>query len=153
MLVRLIAAKQVVVLYDNDVAWLFYDGKVYRSLSQAFRDLPKYRKGYFPVWALIDMDLKTEPPLSKNKDVWPIQAASPDPKRWKSWVKYYEPRQLGMPLWTEADLVEGYVLSLFSLPARQFDEAHHSSSQLTPSPRLRLPPSQTASSLRWIRIP
>ena len=40
----------------------------------------------------------------------------PGTDRWKVWAKYLNPHQLGMPLWTEAELIEGCVLNLFSLP-------------------------------------
>ena len=111
MLAWLIAAQQVVVLYYNDIAWLFFRGKVYQPSSRAFRNLPQYRKGYYPIWTLIDMDSKTPPPLEMNgSNVWPIQATPPNPDRWEVWAKYLNPRQLGMPLWTEAELIEGYVL-------------------------------------------
>ena len=66
MLARLLSARQVVLLCDVNRTRLFYRGQVYSRLTvPGFENLPK-RTGvwYHPIWALMDMDTRTqEPPL------------------------------------------------------------------------------------------
>jgi len=117
MLARLISADQVVLLCDSINTYLFYQGRVYTRLTQfGIGSLPKHQEiPYCPVWALIDVDFNDRgPPLSSTSNVWPIQASSPNPIRWKSWQKQYGAAELGMPLWNEEELMAGYVFSLFS---------------------------------------
>jgi len=117
MLARLISAGQVVFLYSSSTIYLFYRGKVYSQNGiRNFRFLPLRLKGYCPVWALIDGDYE-DPGVSLGGDstIWPIQATSPNPQRWKGWVKQNTAAVFGMPLWNAKELVEGYVFSLFSL--------------------------------------
>ena len=121
MFARLVSAQQVLLIYNVIGIHLFYRGGVYRRpATSRFKHLPRHKTGeYWPIWALIDMDgLTGEPPLSTGeKGVWPIQAASPDPAQYKKWVKYFRAAVIGMPRWSEEELLKGYVLSLFLVPA------------------------------------
>jgi len=117
MLAQLISASQVVLLYQSPTIYLFYRGEVYsRSGSDSFHYLPRrLRMEYCPIWALIDGDYEGQgPSLANNRGVWPIQASSPKPQRWKGWSKRNRATLIGMPLWNTEELVEGYVFSLFS---------------------------------------
>jgi len=120
MLARLISDRQVVLLCDINTVLLFYHGKVYsRPTQRGFGDLPEHQEApYCPIWALIDMDcLEEGPPITGSDNIWPIQASSPNPIRWKSWRKQTGAALLGMPLWKMNELMEGYVFSVFSLSA------------------------------------
>jgi len=120
MLARLISDRQVVLLCDSSTAFFFFHGKVYsRPTQYGFKDLPECKGAlYCPIWALIDVDCLDEaPPITGSDNIWPIQAASPNPIRWKSWSKQNGARLLGMPLWEMDELMEGYVFSVFSLSA------------------------------------
>ena len=121
MLTRLISARQVVVLYHGTTgAYLFYCGQVYsQSAEYAVRGLPRHQRiQYCPIWALVDMDFqKHGPPLTGSSNLWPIQASSPDPIRWKSWLERNGATLLGMPLWNTEELMEGYAFGQFSLSA------------------------------------
>jgi len=117
MLVRLISARQVVVLYQSGQLTLFYSGQVYiRPTSKGFDYVPLPRgENKHPVWALINCDSGTcEPTLYKSDQVWPIQASTPDPIRWRTWSKHFNAAKWGLPLWTIDELVFGYVFR-FSL--------------------------------------
>ena len=90
-LVRLLAARQIVLLCDNEAVFLFYKGQVYRrSNGFNFRDVPRHKSlPYCPIWALIDVDFKNEgPPVNGDLHTWPIQVSSPNPVRWHSWKKH-----------------------------------------------------------------
>jgi len=118
MLAQLLSAHQVTLLCNSSMTYLFFRGKVYvRPTQFGFYNLPSY-PGYCPIWALIDMDYqKTAPPIERDTDIWPIQASSPQPSRWKTWIKQYGASLLAMPLWSMEELEEGYVFSSFSLPS------------------------------------
>ncbi|KAF9779812.1 hypothetical protein BJ322DRAFT_1086617 [Thelephora terrestris] len=109
MLVRLLSARQVVLLYEKSGIYLFYLGQVYFSAARNFGHLPEHRtKGFCPVWALIDADLEAqEPPIRAHSNIWPIQASPPDPIRWKVWVRQNHASILGMPKWNMEELVKG----------------------------------------------
>ena len=120
MLARLISAGQVALLYKTPKIYLFYRGGVYsQNKSEGFNYLPwRPRTGYCPIWALIDGDYEGEGiSLGGDSAIWPIHATSPNPKRWKEWLKQNNGAILGMPLWNVEELVEGCVFSLFSLSA------------------------------------
>lgn len=115
---RLIAARQVVLLYDNGVGYLFYHGNVYvRSMSSDFGDVPTPQpESYRPIWALIDPNSMSQgPPVPYDLDVWPIQASRPDRVLWNSWRKQLGAALFGMPLWNTEDLLREYAFSSFSL--------------------------------------
>ena len=119
MLVRLISARQVVLLHTGLKVALFYAGQAYyRSATDAFLYVPRREgKNNHPVWALIDMDfLRSEPPLDGTSQVWPIQASTLNPVRWRNWSKQFNAANWGMPLWTMEELVLGCVLQSFLSP-------------------------------------
>ena len=119
MLTRLFSARQVVLLCNSTYAYLFYRGNVYRRPAMyGFWDLPENpNRQYCPIPALIDVDYKNQgPSIERDANVWPIQASSPNPDRWKEWVKQNKASKLGMPLWTTEELMRGYVFSLFPPP-------------------------------------
>jgi len=118
LLVRLLSLDQPVLLRSIDTALLFYHGTVYsRPAEDAFKNLPGVQddlpedEEYFPVWALIDEGSKDGPAISRSMNIWPIQASSPLPDRYKSWRKKTGASLLGMPLWNMTELNKGYVLS------------------------------------------
>ena len=117
MLARLILERQVVLLCGPNVIYLFFRGKVYSQPTRSgFTSLPNRKLEenipYYPIWTLIDMDFKAEgPPIARESDIWPVQATSPNPVRFKDWLKQYNARVLGLPLWNMEELMEGYVLS------------------------------------------
>ena len=90
---------------------LFFRGKVYtRKVESGFGDLPERQLKYCPIWTLVDMDFAPgEPPLDRGDDVWPIQATSPKPVRWRGWAKQHSAPVLGMPLWDMEELMKGFV--------------------------------------------
>jgi len=117
MLARLISLHQVVLLCTSDDVHLFYCGQVYfRPTVSGFRGLPRHEWiEYCPIWALFDVDFKDHgPPIAAESNIWPIQASSPNPIRWKAWSKQTGAALLGMPLWNMDELMGGYVFSLFS---------------------------------------
>ena len=120
MLARLVSAQQVVILYKRSGIYLFYQGIVYwRNPRSPFDHLPLHKTvKTWRIWTLIDIDKSVnEPPLEIEERVWPIQAASPNPDQYQKWVKYFYAAVLGMPRWSEEELLRGYVLSLFLVPA------------------------------------
>ena len=112
MLARLLSLRQVVLLCDNLVVYLFYRGKVYtRSAEIGPGNLPTKDSGYCPVWGLIDVDYMNEEPsssITSNSNVWPIQASLPDPLRWRSWRTQNNAASLtlDMPLWKKEPVNE-----------------------------------------------
>ena len=120
MLARLFSAHQVALLCDSLNLYLFYRGAVYRrSATFGFLDLPRNpNRRYCPIFAFIDVDYGDRGPyLNRVANVWPIQASSPNPIRWKSWVKQHKAAVLGMPLWSTEELIKGCVSSLFLYPS------------------------------------
>jgi hypothetical protein len=117
MLAQLVSADQVVLLCTTVYTHLFYSGCVYtRPTEFGFEDLPRFKGGYYPVWALIDTDFRQHgPPVGSGSINWPIQASSPKPIQWKQWSKQFGATLLGMPQWNMKELIAGYVFSLFSL--------------------------------------
>jgi len=107
MLVRLMAADQVVLLVNSSGLYLFYHGKVHFRKDRHFQGIPKCRTTYH-VWTLVDADNLTEgPSFDFDSIIWPIQASSPNPDRFVGWVKQYEAPTLGMPLWSMEELIKG----------------------------------------------
>ena len=156
LLTRLLVAEQVVLLYDNINAYLFYHGTVYFQLvNDGFGPLPEPNPAsYRPVWALMDVDPNDRDPyISGDLDMWPIQVSPPNPVRWRNWSKQLGAALFGMPLWSPEDLVKGYAFSLFSLPStnpghvvRWGSSADSlSSSQIKICARVRRPPKLTES--------
>lgn len=115
MLVRLISARQVVLLYDNSKVYLFYCGKVYtRPKGTGFSGIPLLHKRlkFYPIWTLIDVDFEGQgPPITRSSNIWPIQASPPNHLLW-SWRSERWAGVLGMPRWNTEELIEGYVFPL-----------------------------------------
>jgi len=122
MLAWLLSAQQVVLLCNNHCTYLFYRDQVYfRPTKLGFVDLLHVHREHpsRSVWGLIDVDRQDHPPpIPSSGTVWPIQASSEKPIRWKAWHKQVNGALWGMPLWSLEELVEGYVLSSFYLLPR-----------------------------------
>ncbi|KAF9779833.1 hypothetical protein BJ322DRAFT_344792 [Thelephora terrestris] len=114
MLARLISNGQVVLLFDNARAHLFYRGQVhYRVMTDVIDGLPRLtrpgRKS--PIWTLVDADIyPLGPPVGGNRDIWPIHATSPKRDRWKVWRKMNDAALWGMPKWSMEELIRGLCL-------------------------------------------
>jgi len=114
--VRLISARQVVLLCDNSYVYLFYHGQVYSRREEfGFEGIPTHKwERYCPILTLIDVDFgNREPRITSSSKIWPIQASSPNPIRWHSWSKQNAVAVLGMPLWSMGELMKGYVFNVF----------------------------------------
>ena len=113
---RLISARQVVLLCNGRTTYLFYCGNVYsRPTDSGFENLPGHPDVH-PIWALINLDFKDQgPPIEEGVNVWPIQASSPNPVRWNLWLQRTQGALLGFPKWSVKELAEGYVLNLSPL--------------------------------------
>ena len=111
MLARLLSLRQVVLLCDNVVVYLFYKGKVYtRPADIGTGNLPRKGSQYSPVWGLIDVDFQADgpsPSITSNANIWPIQTSAPNLYQWHSWRKQTRAALLGMPLWNEEELMRG----------------------------------------------
>jgi len=109
MLALLISAHQAMPPCRRFAMFLFFRGKMYTrkpEVESGFEDLPRRR----PILSH-DMGFAPgEPPLDRGDNAWPIQATSPKPVRWRSWIKQHEAPVLGMPLWDMKELMEGCVL-------------------------------------------
>ena len=112
MLARLISAEQVVLLYTTSEVLLFYQEMVYMREWPSFSCVPMHQLDpLFYAWALVDADSTAQgPPINSDHAIWPIQASSPQPIRWKAWSKQRSAVVLGMPLWNMEELKQGYVL-------------------------------------------
>ena len=113
LLPQLLSVRQVILLYNTTETYLFYRGQAYsRPTGFGLKYFPTraIKRYYCPIWALIDMDCTgRRPPINKSLNIWPIQASSPNPARWKLWKKQYNATLFGMPLWTMEELIAGYV--------------------------------------------
>ena len=107
MLMQLMRAKQAILLCNSSKVFLFYRGQVFsRPTASGFDDIPTL-EGY-PVWTLVDVDYEDHgPPFDAGSAVWPIQATSPNPARFKLWRRMYQATVLGMRLWNMEELMEG----------------------------------------------
>jgi len=113
MLAQLISTQEVVLLCDSYKILLFFRGRVYhRSTNSGFDFLPTPPITlYYPIWALVDVGLRQEPPITESSYIWPVQTSSPNPIRWRDWSKHNKAALLGMPLWSMEELSEGYVFA------------------------------------------
>ncbi len=119
LLVRLLQLKQVVLFtLDNERLYLFYHKKVYTTYIpqlnaiQPELQLPKPKTSKVFIWSLFDVRMEQEPELLLvRQPCFPVQAASPDPIRFKIWSKERSPLHFGLPLWTPKELAQAYVLS------------------------------------------
>ena len=113
MLARLTSANQAVLLFAQSTLYLFFQGTVFERNGTNFLYVPTHKRDeYFTMWTLIDTDgLNQPPPVSNGSLIWPIQASSPNPIRWKSWSKRRNAAIWGLPLWDRKELREGHVLA------------------------------------------
>ena len=122
MLIWLLSDQQVVLLCNNRRVYLFYRDEVYsQPTSDGLWALPVHLTDpHHSIWALIDVDYQEHgPPITGDQVVWPIQASSPNPARWRSWHKQFGGAALwGMPLWSLKELNAGYAFSSFCRPSR-----------------------------------
>ena len=73
------------------------------------------------MWASINPDSAKEGvALDPEFMIWPIQASSPGPERWKHWVKHFNGHVWGMPLWEIEELNKGYVSLCNHVIRREF---------------------------------
>lgn len=102
------------------IATLFYSPTTHVLLFQEdgtyrFSDLSQADEGTFSfgfdVWFLIDMDkgLEPPPPVITDASPWPVQAASPNEVRFKSWKKHRQASIFIMDPWSEEEMRTGYV--------------------------------------------
>ncbi|KAF8522168.1 hypothetical protein BU17DRAFT_45229 [Hysterangium stoloniferum] len=107
LLVRLLQQKQIVLFsLDGDELFLFFHDAVYVA-DAGRRTVPPMAKsssGVF-IWSLFDISARREPqrPLL-SRYCFPIQTASPDPIRYKTWTKLTTALIAGLPLWTREEL-------------------------------------------------
>ena len=121
LLVRLLQRKQVVLFsLDGEELFLFYFyfGEVYEALASEVKRKfpePKSSSGVF-IWSLFDIAEEKEPMKHLyNSPCFPVQTASHDPMRYKTWVKERTPLMVGLPVWTRDELAQGYVLQITHL--------------------------------------
>ena len=123
LLRRLLQRRQVVLFTVNgDSLYLFYHGNVYTTamamlitIPESFRlPKPKLRTSKVFMWSLFDIQEQQEPAaFLTNPPCLPVQTASPDQIRFKTWRKESEPLCIGLPLWTRDELAKGYVLPMY----------------------------------------
>lgn len=53
--------------------------------------------------------------MDATANIWPLQASSPEPDRWRDWAKQFKAAVIGMPQWTEEELLAMYVTRLIFL--------------------------------------
>ncbi|KAE9391945.1 hypothetical protein BT96DRAFT_979627, partial [Gymnopus androsaceus JB14] len=81
-----------VLFYHGVHIILFYNDRAYTPISPStfdFTIIPEVTASNGSIWALIDVDAKTEEPtgLAEARRVFAVQAASPDPKRYHIWLE------------------------------------------------------------------
>ena len=104
------------MLFSVDIEghFLFYHDKVYAShdVWQFNLPQPKLRTGV--IWSLFDISKPEEPPgFLVNPPCFPVQTTSPDPRRYKNFLKVRDPIFTGLPLWTREELAMGSVLQSY----------------------------------------
>ena len=107
MFIYLVTRGEPVAFYKRGTTRVFHQGHVYKT--QVEREFPR---GQEP-WCLIDCDHRNNIPpeyiIDSQSVVYPVQASSPNPTRYKSWIKERSAEILGMQLWSEDDIFEGCV--------------------------------------------
>lgn len=127
MLIRFIPQARedpVLICWRKDHILLFHSGKVFTPLDilQGFSMhlVPEHPAGR-QVLALVDMDDSDTEYIQGliGGPVFLVQAASPNPARYKNWVKQRKAAVWGLPLWTPHELREGSVVHLASVEINQ----------------------------------
>ena len=120
LLVRLLQRKQLVLFSpDGECVYLFFYDKVYAvKESLATQDVgaslphPVSSLNIF-IWSLFDIRERREPKrFLVTHPCCPVQTASPDPVRYRTWDEERMPLLTGLPLWTRDELVQGYILPI-----------------------------------------
>ena len=105
-LVCLISKGETVLIYADGQAHLFHGGCVYVR-KEEYPSLPEVG----PVWCLIDADgnggMPPEFLVGDGGTGFPVQASSPNKRRYATWVKNRTAVVYGMSLWSEAELIQG----------------------------------------------
>ncbi|KIJ55363.1 hypothetical protein M422DRAFT_151745, partial [Sphaerobolus stellatus SS14] len=112
-LICLIKKRQPVAFATDNLVYLFYDNRVWFTSAQT-------SNVFFPrgrlvtdseerpfLFVLIDHDISTAEPipsLHSGRNVFPIQASSPSPNRFKTWAKVRNAALWGLSLWDETEL-------------------------------------------------
>ena len=115
-LIRLLQYKQIVLFtVDGTRLFLFHVGEVWTAIANPMLQLPLPRRPQKLslkqfVWSLFDIKASTEPEeMLIRQHCFPIQTASPDVSRYRRWSRKRNATITGFPLWTRAELVQGYV--------------------------------------------
>ncbi|KAK7683592.1 hypothetical protein QCA50_013430 [Cerrena zonata] len=122
MLICFIAEGKVVAFYLDGTMYLFRHGHVYRALPNLGGTLSDFvESSQDTIWCLIGSDLQIIPPpahlVSQGvSKIFPIQASPPDYRRYKEWIDRRGGIVLGMPLWTEEELMAGFRLQKLYTP-------------------------------------
>ena len=106
MFICLVTRREFVAFYDGGTTGLFHQDHVYKA--QVGAEFPQNQM----TWCLIDCDYRNDIPVyivHSQSAVYPVQASSPNPTRYKSWIKQRSAEILGMQLWSEDDIFEGCV--------------------------------------------
>ena len=94
------------LFYASGQAHLFHGGCVYVR-KEEYPSLPEVG----PVWCLIDADSNDGVPpeflVGDGGTGFPVQASSPYKNGYAIWVKYYTAVAYAMPLWSEAEIMQG----------------------------------------------
>ena len=114
LLVRLLQRKQVVLFSpDGERVFFFYVHEVYTvsmdALAGGDASLPNpISSSNVFIWSLFDInELKAPKSVLVTSPCFPVQTASPNPVRYKTWDKQRFPLLTGLPLWTRDELVKG----------------------------------------------
>ena len=114
LLSRLLQWKQVVLFsIHGDDHLLFYHNKVYIASRNdvSGRNIPRPKSRKFFMWSLLDMRNFEEPrAYMVDSPCFPVQTASPNPIRYRNFLKNNMPILTGLPLWTREELARGYVV-------------------------------------------
>ncbi|KAL5480206.1 hypothetical protein ACEPAI_1476 [Sanghuangporus weigelae] len=115
MLIYLLTLKKNVALHTKGRTYLFYHDRVYIASSGPDVTWPPSTAVRDRIWCLIDSDERVGPPPSylTSKDegrIFPVHAAPPNPARYYKWFKQRGGVVIGMPLWNEEEIIEGFQL-------------------------------------------
>ncbi|KAF8803006.1 hypothetical protein BYT27DRAFT_7196153 [Phlegmacium glaucopus] len=113
LLIRLLQLKQVVLFtLDGEDLLLFYHDAVYQGVLGDIRRevLPEAKSpsSNIFIWSLFDIEGQNEPEtILVQAPCLPVQTASPNPSRYKTWYKERAPLLTALPLWTHDELMKG----------------------------------------------
>ncbi|KAL5482842.1 hypothetical protein ACEPAI_9437 [Sanghuangporus weigelae] len=115
MLIYLLTLKKNVALHTGGDTHLFYHDHVYIASSGTKVTWPPSTAVRDRIWCLIDSDEHVGPPpiyltWKDEERIFPVHAASPNPARYYEWFKQRGGVIIGMPLWNEEEIIEGFQL-------------------------------------------